>query len=183
MVSVLLLFNICKSISSSIKFLGVHPKSCPVETSIAVFNWGEYLGEGALKKGVKISLSNDYRWLRCDIKSISLLSNVLEKQETLDELKTLIGGLPERSQLILSLYHVEELTLKEIADVEASDAQCIADSRADMVIAWVAPATAPPTDWAGLPGQAWHVRGLHGRATRGRANAAHRLAGDGRWRE
>lgn len=44
-------------------------------------------------------------------------SNVLEKQETLDELKTLIGDLPERSQLILSLYYVEELTLKEIADV------------------------------------------------------------------
>ena len=43
--------------------------------------------------------------------------NVLEKQETLDELKTLIGDLPERSQLILSLYYVEELTLKEIADV------------------------------------------------------------------
>ena len=37
--------------------LGVHPKSCPVETSIAVFNWGEYLGEGALKKGVKITHS------------------------------------------------------------------------------------------------------------------------------
>ena len=37
--------------------LGVHPKSCPVETSIAVFNWGEYLGEGALKKGVKITIS------------------------------------------------------------------------------------------------------------------------------
>ena len=44
-------------------------------------------------------------------------SNVIEKQETLDELKTLIGDLPERSQLILSLYYVEELTLKEIADV------------------------------------------------------------------
>ena len=44
-------------------------------------------------------------------------SNVLEKQETLDELKKLISDLPERSQLILSLYYVEELTLKEIADV------------------------------------------------------------------
>ena len=43
-------------------------------------------------------------------------SNLLEKQETLDEQKTLIGDLPERSQLILSLYYVEELTLKEIAD-------------------------------------------------------------------
>ena len=49
--------------------------------------------------------------------STSEPSNVLEKQETLDELKTLIGDLPERSQLILSLYYVEELTLKEIADV------------------------------------------------------------------
>ena len=34
-----------------------------------------------LKKGVKVCLSQDYRWLRCDIKSISLLSNVLEKQK------------------------------------------------------------------------------------------------------
>ena len=37
--------------------LGVHPQSCPVTTSIAVFNWGEYLGKGALEKGVRVTIS------------------------------------------------------------------------------------------------------------------------------
>ncbi len=37
--------------------LGVHPKMCPVITSIGVFNWGEYLGEGALENGVRVTIS------------------------------------------------------------------------------------------------------------------------------
>ncbi len=37
--------------------LGVHPQLCPVITSIAVFNWGEYLGKGALEKGVRVTIS------------------------------------------------------------------------------------------------------------------------------
>ena len=37
--------------------LGVHPKSCPVTTAIAVFNWGEYLGKGALENGVRVTIS------------------------------------------------------------------------------------------------------------------------------
>ena len=37
--------------------LGVHPKACPVTTSIAVFNWGEYLGKGALENGVRVTIS------------------------------------------------------------------------------------------------------------------------------
>ena len=37
--------------------LGVHPQQCPVTTSIAVFNWGEYLGKGALEKGVRVTIS------------------------------------------------------------------------------------------------------------------------------
>ena len=36
-----------------------------------------------LLKGVKVGISEDIRWLRCDIKSISLLPNVLEKQKHL----------------------------------------------------------------------------------------------------
>ncbi len=34
-----------------------------------------------LLKGVKVGISEDLRWLRCDIKSISLLPNLLEKQK------------------------------------------------------------------------------------------------------
>lgn len=34
-----------------------------------------------LIKGVRVGISEDLRWLRCDIKSISLLPNVLEKQK------------------------------------------------------------------------------------------------------
>ncbi len=34
----------------------------------------------ALKHGVKVAIANDERWKRCDIKSISLLPNVLAKQ-------------------------------------------------------------------------------------------------------
>lgn len=37
--------------------LGVHPKDCPVEMSIGVFHWGTYLGEDALTKGVRVTIS------------------------------------------------------------------------------------------------------------------------------
>ena len=36
-----------------------------------------------IKKGVNIGLTKDQRWMRCDIKSISLLANVLDKQKGL----------------------------------------------------------------------------------------------------
>ncbi|MFL2679142.1 MAG: aminotransferase class IV [Alphaproteobacteria bacterium] len=38
----------------------------------------------SLKEGVKVSLVDDLRWLRCDIKSTSLLPNVIEKQRGAD---------------------------------------------------------------------------------------------------
>ena len=38
----------------------------------------------SLKKGVKVCLVDDLRWLRCDIKSTSLLPNVIEKQKGAD---------------------------------------------------------------------------------------------------
>ena len=34
-----------------------------------------------IKKGVNVGLTKDQRWMRCDIKSISLLANVLDKQK------------------------------------------------------------------------------------------------------
>ncbi len=37
--------------------LGVHPKDCPVEVSIGAFDWGAYLGQDALVKGVRVTVS------------------------------------------------------------------------------------------------------------------------------
>ena len=37
-----------------------------------------------LLKGVEVGISDDIRWLRCDLKSISLLPNLLEKQKAYD---------------------------------------------------------------------------------------------------
>nr|WP_279401978.1 aminotransferase class IV [Piscibacillus salipiscarius] len=34
--------------------------------------------------GIKVILQNDFRWLRCDIKSLNLLGNVMAKQSALD---------------------------------------------------------------------------------------------------
>jgi len=38
----------------------------------------------SLKEGISAHLTNDIRWLRCDIKSLNLLGNVMAKQEALD---------------------------------------------------------------------------------------------------
>jgi len=37
--------------------LGVHPRECPVSVSIGIFDWGSYLGEGALENGVRVTIS------------------------------------------------------------------------------------------------------------------------------
>ena len=38
--------------------LGVHPNNCPVQVSIACFDWGAYLGKEGLVKGVRITISS-----------------------------------------------------------------------------------------------------------------------------
>lgn len=38
-----------------------------------------------IKEGVSVKTTDDIRWLRCDIKSLNLLGNVLAKQEAYDE--------------------------------------------------------------------------------------------------
>ncbi|UCD95493.1 MAG: branched-chain amino acid transaminase [Candidatus Zixiibacteriota bacterium] len=42
--------------------LGVDPRACPVEVSIAVWPWGKYLGPEAMENGVKVCVSS---WRRC----------------------------------------------------------------------------------------------------------------------
>jgi len=37
--------------------LGVHPRKCPVEVAVLVWPWGAYLGEEALERGVRITVS------------------------------------------------------------------------------------------------------------------------------
>ena len=37
--------------------LGVHPKQCPVQASIATLNWGAYVSKEALEKGARITIS------------------------------------------------------------------------------------------------------------------------------
>jgi branched-chain amino acid aminotransferase len=37
--------------------LGVHPKQCPVESIIATWEWGAYMGAGAIEQGVDVAVS------------------------------------------------------------------------------------------------------------------------------
>ncbi len=37
--------------------LGVHPRNCPVQVAIACFDWGAYLGDAGVNKGVRITIS------------------------------------------------------------------------------------------------------------------------------
>jgi len=63
--------------------LGVNPASCPLETVIAVWGWGTYLGAEALEKGVNVCVSS---WNR-------LASNTLPNMAK-------VGGNYMNSQLI-----------------------------------------------------------------------------------
>ena len=38
--------------------LGVYPMNCPVETVVAVWPWGKYLGEDAIEQGVDVGISS-----------------------------------------------------------------------------------------------------------------------------
>ena len=42
--------------------LGVDPMTCPVETVIAVWEWGQYLGDEALKKGFRCARLRGIAW-------------------------------------------------------------------------------------------------------------------------
>jgi branched-chain amino acid aminotransferase len=42
--------------------MGVHPADNPVRVFVATWKWGAYLGEDALKKGIKAKISSYTRW-------------------------------------------------------------------------------------------------------------------------
>ena len=51
-----------------------------INPNIVIFTFSIKLDVKMIKNGVNVMLADDLRWKRCDIKSISLLPNVLEKQ-------------------------------------------------------------------------------------------------------
>ena len=53
--------------------------------NIVIFTFTAKLDKKLIQSGVKVRLTDDLRWKRCDIKSISLLPNVLEKQNAFEE--------------------------------------------------------------------------------------------------
>ena len=53
--------------------------------NIVIFTFTVKLDKKLILSGVKVRLTEDLRWKRCDIKSISLLPNVLEKQNAFEE--------------------------------------------------------------------------------------------------
>ena len=55
------------------------------QPNIVIFVFTAKLDKKLILSGVKVRLTDDLRWKRCDIKSISLLPNVLEKQNAFEE--------------------------------------------------------------------------------------------------
>ncbi len=55
-----------------------------ISPNIVIFTFSTKIENSFVKNGVKVNLTEDKRWSRCDIKSISLLPNVLEKQNALE---------------------------------------------------------------------------------------------------
>ena len=51
-----------------------------IKPNIVIFTFSKG-GLDKIKKGVNVGLTKDQRWMRCDIKSISVLANVLDKQK------------------------------------------------------------------------------------------------------
>ena len=51
--------------------LGVNPKECPVNVAIGTFYWGAYLGDGALEKGVRTTISP---WKKFSINSMPAIA-------------------------------------------------------------------------------------------------------------
>lgn len=70
--------------------LGVHPRKCPVTVAIATFNWGTYLGEGALERGVRITISPWRKFHSCSLPTVAkaagqYLNSILAAQDAHDK--------------------------------------------------------------------------------------------------
>ena len=56
-----------------------------IKPNIVIFTFNLNVDKKITSKGVEVGLTDDLRWSRCDIKSISLLPNVLEKQKAYEK--------------------------------------------------------------------------------------------------
>lgn len=74
--------------------LGVNPTRCPVDVAIAAWNWGAYLGEEAINKGIKVQVST---WRRPALNTLPSLAkaggNYLSSQ--LIKMEALANGYEE----------------------------------------------------------------------------------------
>jgi len=59
--------------------------SPPVNPTVYAYAWGFNPSKNAIPEGINTILRNDPRWNRCDIKSISLLPNILCFQEAVED--------------------------------------------------------------------------------------------------
>ncbi len=69
--------------------VGVNPKSCPIETMIAVWGWGAYLGAGATEDGVDVMVSSWQRFAPNTLPAMSkcaanYMNSQLAKLEAID---------------------------------------------------------------------------------------------------
>ena len=59
--------------------------SPPVPATVYAFAWGFRPDPEIIAKGIRVIIKKETRWNRCDIKSISLLANVLSFQEAIEK--------------------------------------------------------------------------------------------------
>ncbi len=69
---------------------GVAPRNHAFPTEVTAPTFVAYVNEierptDSIKSGVKTIITEDIRWLRCDIKSLNLLGNVLAKQKAVQK--------------------------------------------------------------------------------------------------
>jgi len=74
--------------------LGVNPFPCPIETYIACWVWGKYLGEGALEEGVDACVSS---WVRMAPNTLPALAKVAANymNSQLIKMEALVNGFAE----------------------------------------------------------------------------------------
>ena len=86
--------------------LGVDPLNCPVDAAILVWEWGKYLGEEALEKGVDVLVSS---WVRAAPNTLPALSKSTANYANaqLIKMEAVLGGFSEGIALD-TMGHVSE---------------------------------------------------------------------------
>lgn len=58
--------------------------STPIPPTVYAFAWSFYPDPGMIEKGIRVIIKKEPRWNRCDIKSVSLLPNILSFQQAVE---------------------------------------------------------------------------------------------------